>query len=68
MSDAGLRFWLDHVTTEGGLWEPAGDSTTVVLPAELAARYRLAEDLTVTDDPESPARTASPSSVRDIRC
>ena len=52
MNDAGLRFWLDHVTTEGGLWEPAGDSTVVVLPAELAAQYRLAEDLTVTDDPD----------------
>lgn len=52
MNDAGLRFWLDHVTTEGGLWEPAGDSTVVVLPAELAARYRLAEDLSVTDDPD----------------
>ena len=52
MSDAGLRFWLDHVTAEGGLWEPAGDSTVVVLPAELAARYKLAEDLTVTDDPD----------------
>jgi hypothetical protein len=52
VNDAGLRFWLDHVTTEGGLWEPAGDSTMVVLPAELAARYRLAEELTVTDDPD----------------
>lgn len=52
MNDAGLRFWLDHVTTEGGLWEPAGDGTVVVLPAELAARYRLAEELTVTDDPD----------------
>lgn len=52
MTDMGLRFWLDHITVEGGLWEPAGDSTTVVLPGELAARYRLAEDLTVTDDPD----------------
>jgi hypothetical protein len=52
VTDAGLRFWLDHVTTEGGLWEPAGDSTMVVLPADLAARYRLAEDITVTDDPD----------------
>ena len=52
MTDTGLRFWLDHITVEGGLWETAGDSTTVVLPAELAARYRLAEDLTVTDDPD----------------
>jgi hypothetical protein len=52
MNDAGLRFWLDHVTAEGGLWEPDGDCLVVVLPAELAAQYRLAEDLTVTDDPD----------------
>jgi hypothetical protein len=52
VNDAGLRFWLDHVAAEGGLWEPAGDSTLVVLPAELASRYRLAEEVTVTHDPD----------------
>lgn len=52
MTDPGLRFWLDHVAASGGLWEPVGDSTLVMLPRELGERYRLAEELLVTDDPD----------------
>lgn len=52
MTDPGLRFWLHHVEAGGGLWEPAGDGVLVVLPPELGQRYRLAEELVVTDDPD----------------
>ncbi|HET8680376.1 MAG TPA: hypothetical protein VFM54_00650 [Micromonosporaceae bacterium] len=52
MTDPGLRFWLHHVEAGGGLWEPAGDGVLVVLPRELGQRYRLAEELVVTDDPD----------------
>jgi hypothetical protein len=50
--DPGTRFWLRHVEDRGGLWEPAADSVLVVLPAELAERYRLPEELVVTGDPD----------------
>ena len=50
--DPALAFWLRHVAAEGGLWEPAGDSTYVVLPAVLRDAYRLQEELQVTADPD----------------
>jgi hypothetical protein len=52
VTSAALRFWLRHVESDGGLWEPAGDGVLVVLSPELSRRYRLAEELTVTDDPD----------------
>jgi hypothetical protein len=52
VTDPGLRFWLHHVESCGGLWEPAGDSTLAILPPELAAKYRLPEEIVVTDDPD----------------
>ena len=52
MIDPGTRFWLRHVEDRGGLWEPAADSMLVVLPPELAERYRLPEELVVTGDPD----------------
>ena len=50
--DPALAFWLRHVAAEGGLWEPAGDSTYVVLPPVLRDAYRLQEELQVTADPD----------------
>src|SRR5271166_6019470 len=52
MTDPALAFWLRHVAAEGGLWEPAGDSTYVVLPPVLREVYRLPEELRVTADPD----------------
>ena len=50
--DPALAFWLRHVAAEGGLWEPAGDSTYVVLPPALRDAYRLQEELHITADPD----------------
>jgi hypothetical protein len=50
--DPALAFWLRHVAAEGGLWEPAGDTTYVVLPPVLRDAYRLQEELQVTADPD----------------
>jgi hypothetical protein len=50
--DPALAFWLRHVAAEGGLWEPAGDSTYVVLPPVLRDAYRLQEELQITADPD----------------
>lgn len=52
MTDAALDFWLRHVASEGGLHEPAGDATYVVLPPALSGRYGLPEELRVTADPD----------------
>ncbi len=52
MTDPALAFWLRHVAAAGGLWEPAGDSTYVVLPPVLREVYRLPEELQVTADPD----------------
>jgi len=52
LADPALEFWLRHVATEGGLWEPSGDSAYVVLPSALSAAYRLPEELQVTVDPD----------------
>ena len=52
MTDPALDFWLRHVAFEGGLHEPDGDATYVVLPRALGARYRLPEELRVTADPD----------------
>jgi hypothetical protein len=52
MTDPALDFWLRHVTAEGGLHEPAGEATYVVLPPGLSDRYRLPEELRVTGDPD----------------
>ena len=52
MTDPALDFWLRHVLAEGGLHEPAGDATYVVLPPALSGRYRLPEELRVTGDPD----------------
>lgn len=40
------------MAAEGGLHEPAGDATYVVLPPALSDRYRLPEELQVTADPD----------------
>jgi hypothetical protein len=52
VTDPALDFWLRHVALEGGLHEPAGDTTYVVLPHALSVRYRLPEELHVTADPD----------------
>jgi hypothetical protein len=52
MADPTLDFWLRHVALEGGLTEPAGDATYVVLPPALSDWYRLPEELRVTADPD----------------
>jgi hypothetical protein len=52
VADPALRFWLRHVAAAGGLWEPDGDTTYVVLPAPLRDAYRLPEELRVTADPD----------------
>jgi hypothetical protein len=52
MADPALDFWLRHVAAEGGLHEPSGDATYVVLPSTLGERYRLPEELRVTADPD----------------
>jgi hypothetical protein len=52
VADPALEFWLRHVATEGGLWEPSGDSAYVVLPSALSVAYRLPEELQVTADPD----------------
>jgi hypothetical protein len=52
VTDPALDFWLRHVAAEGGLYEPAGDVSYVVLPPVLSDRYRLPEELRVTGDPD----------------
>jgi hypothetical protein len=52
MTDPALDFWLRHVAADGGLHEPSGDATYVVLPPALSERYRLPEELRVTADPD----------------
>ncbi len=52
VTDRGLDFWLQYVTSEGGMHERVGDSTLVLLPEALQARHDQSEDLTVTTDPE----------------
>ncbi len=52
MTDPALDFWLRHVAAEGGLHEPSGDATYVVLPPVLSERYRLPDELRVTADPD----------------
>jgi hypothetical protein len=52
MTDPALDFWLRHVAAGGGLHEPSGDATYVVLPPALSERYRLPEELRVTADPD----------------
>ncbi|MPZ97611.1 MAG: hypothetical protein GEU96_22510, partial [Propionibacteriales bacterium] len=52
MVDDGLRFWLDYVDASGGLWEAAGDSAVVVLPATLQQENGGTDQLTVTSDPD----------------
>lgn len=52
IADPALGFWLRHVAAAGGLWEPEGDTTYVVLPPPLRDAYRLPEELRVTADPD----------------
>ncbi len=52
VTDPALGFWLRHVAAAGGLWEPDGDATYVVLPLPLRDAYRLPEELRVTADPD----------------
>jgi hypothetical protein len=52
VADPALGFWLRHVAAAGGLWEPDGDATYVVLPPPLRDAYRLPEELRVTADPD----------------
>jgi len=50
--DPGLRFWLRYVDDRGGLTEPAGDSTLVMLPESVAAQFDLPDELVVTAEPD----------------
>ena len=50
--EPGLRFWLAHVESEGGLVEDLGEQAVVVLPERLRRGAGLAESLTVTSVPE----------------
>jgi hypothetical protein len=52
VADPALGFWLRHVAAAGGLSEPDGDATYVVLPPPLRDAYRLPEELRVTADPD----------------
>ena len=52
VADPALAFWLRHVAAAGGLSEPDGDATYVVLPPPLRVAYRLPEELRVTADPD----------------
>jgi len=52
VADPALAFWLRHVAAAGGLSEPDGDATYVVLPPPLRDAYRLPEELRVTADPD----------------
>ena len=52
VADPALGFWLRHVAAAGGLWEPDGDTSYVVLPPPLRDAYRLPEELRVTADPD----------------
>jgi hypothetical protein len=52
VADPALGFWLRHVAAAGGIWEPDGDATYVVLPQPLRDAYRLPEELRVTADPD----------------
>ena len=56
VADPALGFWLRHVAAAGGLWEPDGDTTYVVLPPPLRDAYRLPEELRVTADPDVAGR------------
>jgi hypothetical protein len=47
-----LSFWLSYVESRGGLWEPAGDSTLVMVPPELQRRLDLPEEFAVTEHPD----------------
>ena len=51
-ADAGLRFWLRYVETQGGLTEDRGDSALVVLPPRLQTLLDLPDELLVTGDPD----------------
>jgi hypothetical protein len=48
VADPALAFWLRHVAAAGGLSEPDGDATYVVMPPPLRDAYRLPEELRVT--------------------
>jgi hypothetical protein len=50
--EPGLRFWLHCVEREGGLVEDAGDHAIAVLPPRLRGRAGLAEEVTVTSNPD----------------
>ena len=50
--DPGLRFWLRYVERSGGLAEPIGDGTLVMLPEPLADDFDLSTELVVTSDPD----------------
>jgi hypothetical protein len=52
VADPALGFWLRHVAAAGGIWEPDGDATYVVLPPPLRVAYQLPEELRVTADPD----------------
>jgi hypothetical protein len=50
--DPGLRLWLRYVAHGGGLAEPTGDGTLVMLPEPLADDFDLPTELVVTSDPD----------------
>ena len=51
-TDIGLDFWLRYVEASGGLTDPSGDTTLVMLPSALQTTLELPEDLRVTADPD----------------
>lgn len=53
ISEPGLRFWLRHAQSEGGLCEDRGDTALAVLPAGLQALYEMPEEVVVTADPDA---------------
>lgn len=50
--DPGLRFWLRYIEYGGGLAEPTGDGTLVMLPEPLADDFDLPAEMVVTSDPD----------------
>jgi hypothetical protein len=52
MMDPGLGFWLRYVEHTGGLAEPTGDGTLVMLPEPVADDFDLPAELVVTSDPD----------------
>lgn len=51
-ADPAVRFWLDFVADQGGLWEDGGDKALVILPRAFRREVDLPEEISVTAEPE----------------